>query len=79
MELSGAQLFAFPLKCLIFMEIKQLCVFVCLPANSKSVNWQLGRDGDVLVVVIGEVDEFKSKFICIGEEKKTSVLQNNNW
>ncbi|XP_017273681.1 uncharacterized protein zgc:100829 [Kryptolebias marmoratus] len=48
-------------------------------ANSKSVSWLLGRDGDVLVVVIGEVDELKSKFICAGtEEKKSPSLQNSS-
>lgn len=47
-------------------------------ANNKSVSWQLGRDGDVAVVVIGEVDELSSKFICSGfGEKKTPSLQNN--
>ncbi|XP_030009806.1 SH2 domain-containing protein 4A [Sphaeramia orbicularis] len=47
-------------------------------ANSKSVSWLLGRDGDVAVLVIGEVDELTSKFICSGlGEKKTSNLQNN--
>lgn len=52
-----------------------LCVFT---ANSKSVSWLLGRDGDVAVIVIGEVDELASKFICSGfGEKKTPSLQNN--
>ncbi|XP_010736308.2 uncharacterized protein zgc:100829 isoform X1 [Larimichthys crocea] len=47
-------------------------------ANSKNVSWQLGRDGDVAVIVIGEVDELSSKFICSGfGEKKTPSLQNN--
>ncbi|CAI5643659.1 unnamed protein product [Oreochromis niloticus] len=47
-------------------------------ANNKSVSWQLGRDGDVAVVVIGEVDELSSRFICSGfGEKKTPSLQNN--
>ncbi|XP_026226246.1 SH2 domain-containing protein 4A [Anabas testudineus] len=47
-------------------------------ANSKSVSWLLGRDGDVAVIVIGEVDELASKFICSGfGEKKTPSLQNN--
>ncbi|XP_054482001.1 uncharacterized protein zgc:100829 [Anoplopoma fimbria] len=47
-------------------------------ANSKSVSWLLGRDGDVAVIVIGEVDELSSKFICSGfGEKKTPSLQNN--
>ncbi|XP_071754310.1 uncharacterized protein LOC139910788 [Centroberyx gerrardi] len=48
-------------------------------ANSKNVSWLLGRDGDVAVIVIGEVDELKtSKIICSGfGEKKTPSLQNN--
>lgn len=47
-------------------------------ANSKNVSWLLGRDGDVAVIVIGEVDELSSKFICSGlGEKKTPSLQNN--
>ncbi|XP_068600446.1 SH2 domain-containing protein 4A-like [Brachionichthys hirsutus] len=47
-------------------------------ANSKSVSWMLGRDGDVAVVVIGEVDELTSKFICAGiGEKKPQSLQYN--
>lgn len=47
-------------------------------ASDKSVSWQLGRDGDVAVIVIGEVDELSSKFICSGfGEKKTPSLQNN--
>ncbi|XP_029924820.1 uncharacterized protein LOC115371530 isoform X2 [Myripristis murdjan] len=50
------------------------------PANSKSVSWLLGRDGDVAVIVIGEVDELKtSKIISSGfAEKKTPSLQNND-
>ncbi|XP_069002547.1 nucleolar and coiled-body phosphoprotein 1 isoform X1 [Embiotoca jacksoni] len=47
-------------------------------ANSKSVSWLLGRDGDVAVIVIGEVDELSAKFICSGfGEKKVPSLQNN--
>uniref|UniRef100_A0A8C7ZJ90 Zgc:100829 n=1 Tax=Oryzias sinensis TaxID=183150 RepID=A0A8C7ZJ90_9TELE len=32
-------------------------------ANGKSVSWQLGRDGEVSVSVMGEVDELTSKFL----------------
>lgn len=47
-------------------------------ANSKSVSWLLGRDGDVAVVVIGDVDELTSKFICSGlGEKKAANLLNS--
>ncbi|KAK2828609.1 hypothetical protein Q5P01_019643 [Channa striata] len=47
-------------------------------ANNKSVSWLLGRDGDVAVIVIGEVDELSSKFICSGfGEKKPPSPQNN--
>ncbi|XP_051257147.1 uncharacterized protein zgc:100829 [Dicentrarchus labrax] len=47
-------------------------------ANSKNVSWLLGRDGDVAVIEIGEVDEMSSKFICSGfGEKKAQSLQNN--
>lgn len=48
-------------------------------ANSKSVSWLLGRDGDVEVIVIGEVDELSARFICsgLGEKKSPSSLQNN--
>lgn len=49
-------------------------------ANDKSVSWLLGRDGDVAVIVIGEVDELTSKFISSGfGEKKTQNLQSNTW
>lgn len=48
-------------------------------ASAKNVSWLLGRDGDVAVIVIGEVDELSSKFICSGfGEKKTPSLQNNS-
>lgn len=33
------------------------------PGYSKHVTWLLGRDGDVSVSVIGEVDEFRSSKI----------------
>ncbi|CAL8365019.1 unnamed protein product [Lota lota] len=48
-------------------------------ANAKSVTWQLGRDGDIAVIVIGEVDEFKSsKIISSGfGEKKVPVLHDS--
>ncbi|CAJ1063997.1 SH2 domain-containing protein 4A isoform X1 [Xyrichtys novacula] len=47
-------------------------------ANSKNVSWLPGRDGDVAVIVIGEMDELSSKFISSGfAEKKTPNLQNN--
>ncbi|KAI1902658.1 hypothetical protein AGOR_G00018230 [Albula goreensis] len=48
-------------------------------AHNKSVSWLLGRDGDVHVCVIGEVDELKpSKFIFPGRgERKGSSLRNN--
>ncbi|KAM4547187.1 SH2 domain-containing protein 4A isoform 1-T2 [Fundulus diaphanus] len=46
--------------------------------NSKSVTWQLGRDGDVSVLVIGEVDELTSKFINSGfGDKKSPSLPNS--
>ncbi|XP_022618295.1 SH2 domain-containing protein 4A-like isoform X1 [Seriola dumerili] len=49
-------------------------------ANSKNVSWLLGRDGDVAVIVIGEMDELSSKFICSGfGEKKAPSLQNNTY
>ena len=58
----------------------RVCVFP--PANSKNVSWLLGRDGDVAVVVIGEVDELNelsSKFICSGfGEKKAPNPQSNS-
>ncbi|CAM9216337.1 unnamed protein product, partial [Lampetra planeri] len=39
-----------------------------------------GRDGDVAVIVIGEVDELSSKFICsgLGEKKGPSPQNNTN-
>nr|XP_046172256.1 mucin-2-like [Oncorhynchus gorbuscha]XP_046172263.1 mucin-2-like [Oncorhynchus gorbuscha]XP_046172273.1 mucin-2-like [Oncorhynchus gorbuscha]XP_046172279.1 mucin-2-like [Oncorhynchus gorbuscha] len=49
-------------------------------ANRKNVSWLLGRDGDVAVMVIGEVDELKtSKLICSGpvERKAPPSLHNN--
>lgn len=49
-------------------------------AHSKSVSWLLGRDGDVQVIVIGEMDEFKSSKIIysgFGERKTASVLNNS--
>ncbi|XP_034462727.1 uncharacterized protein zgc:100829 isoform X1 [Hippoglossus hippoglossus] len=49
-------------------------------ANSKSVSWLLGRDGDVAVILIGEVDELSSKFICSGlGERKAQCLQNSTY
>lgn len=47
-------------------------------ACGKSVSWLLGRDGDVQVIVIGEVDELKSRIIYsgFGERKTASVLNN---
>ncbi|XP_040007072.1 uncharacterized protein zgc:100829 isoform X2 [Xiphias gladius] len=49
-------------------------------ANSKSVSWLLGRDGDVAVIVIGEMDELSSKFICSGfGEKKAPSLQSSTY
>uniref|UniRef100_A0A8C1UBP3 Zgc:100829 n=1 Tax=Cyprinus carpio TaxID=7962 RepID=A0A8C1UBP3_CYPCA len=50
-------------------------------ANSKSVSWLLGRDGDVQVIVIGEMDELKSSKIMysgFGERKTASVLNNSH-
>lgn len=53
---------------------------MCFPpsANSKTVSWLLGRDGDVAVVVIGETDELASKFICSGLGEKTAPSLLNN-
>ncbi|XP_029375348.1 SH2 domain-containing protein 4A isoform X2 [Echeneis naucrates] len=49
-------------------------------ANSKNVSWLLGRDGDVAVIVIGEVDELTSKFICSGfGEKNAQSLQKSTY
>ncbi|XP_051532865.1 uncharacterized protein LOC127428488 [Myxocyprinus asiaticus] len=50
-------------------------------AHNKSVSWLLGRDGDVHVIVIGEVDELKSSKIIysgFGEKKTPSVLNNSH-
>lgn len=50
-------------------------------AHGKSVSWLLGRDGDVHVAVIGEVDELKSSKIIysgFGERKTSSVLHNSH-
>ncbi|XP_061558634.1 SH2 domain-containing protein 4A isoform X1 [Phycodurus eques] len=48
-------------------------------ANSKNVSWLLGRDGDVAVIVIGEMDELTSKCIISGlGEKKAPWPQNNS-
>ncbi|KAM9333275.1 uncharacterized protein KZ484_018301 [Pholidichthys leucotaenia] len=47
-------------------------------ANGKSVSWLLDRDGDVAVIVIGEVDELGARFIRSGfGEKKPASPQNN--
>uniref|UniRef100_A0A3B1JSR0 Zgc:100829 n=1 Tax=Astyanax mexicanus TaxID=7994 RepID=A0A3B1JSR0_ASTMX len=49
-------------------------------AHSKSVNWLLGRDGDVQVIVIGEMDEFKASKILysgFGERKAASLFKNS--
>uniref|UniRef100_A0AAR2JBJ2 SH2 domain containing 4A n=1 Tax=Pygocentrus nattereri TaxID=42514 RepID=A0AAR2JBJ2_PYGNA len=49
-------------------------------AHSKSVSWLLGRDGDVQVIIIGEMDEFKSSKILytgLGERKAASLLNNS--
>lgn len=54
------------------------CVLFPPSANSKTVSWLLGRDGDVAVVVIGEADELASKFICSGLGEKTGPNLLNN-
>ena len=57
----------------ISCEPHPLCVFLFFfspPASSKHVQWLLGRDGDVSVIVIGEVDEFRSS-------KLLQSLRNN--
>uniref|UniRef100_A0A3B5MP52 Zgc:100829 n=1 Tax=Xiphophorus couchianus TaxID=32473 RepID=A0A3B5MP52_9TELE len=48
-------------------------------AAHKSVSWLLGRDGDVSVLVIGEVDELTSKFInsAAVDKKSPPSLQNS--
>ncbi|KAF7697205.1 SH2 domain-containing protein 4A [Silurus meridionalis] len=49
------------------------------PAHSKSVSWLLGCDGDVKVIVIGEMDEFKSSKILrsgFGERKAASLCNS---
>ncbi|XP_077403395.1 uncharacterized protein LOC144036554 isoform X2 [Vanacampus margaritifer] len=46
--------------------------------NSKNVSWLLGRDGDVAVIVIGEMDELTSKFICSGLAEKRVPSPKNN-
>ncbi|KAJ8348412.1 hypothetical protein SKAU_G00270010 [Synaphobranchus kaupii] len=50
-------------------------------AHCKTVSWLLGRDGDVHVCVIGEVDEFKaSKLIYPGlGGRKGSSVHKNTW
>ncbi|XP_060792262.1 SH2 domain-containing protein 4A [Neoarius graeffei] len=51
------------------------------PAHSKSVSWLLGCDGDVQVIVIGEVDEFKSSKILrsgLGERKAASLHNHSH-
>ncbi|KAM9451304.1 uncharacterized protein Hap1MRO34_021653 isoform 1-T1 [Clarias gariepinus] len=51
------------------------------PAHSKSVSWLLGCDGDVQVIVIGEMDEFKSSKILragLGERKAASLRNNSH-
>ncbi|KAI5622338.1 hypothetical protein C0J50_17939, partial [Silurus asotus] len=48
-------------------------------AHSKSVSWLLGCDGDVKVIVIGEMDEFKSSKILrsgFGERKAASLCNS---
>ncbi|XP_019728821.1 SH2 domain-containing protein 4A [Hippocampus comes] len=47
-------------------------------ANGKNVSWLLGRDGDVAVLVIGEMDELSSKFICSGLGEKRAPCPPNN-
>ncbi|XP_028838514.1 SH2 domain-containing protein 4A [Denticeps clupeoides] len=45
--------------------------------KAKSVSWQLGRDGDLQVYVIGEVDELRSSKLIysgLGERKASSLL-----
>lgn len=69
---------------LMVQTTKTLCVFFLSPfvANSKSVSWLLGRDGDVQVIVIGEMDELKSSKIMysgFGERKTASVLNNSQY
>lgn len=49
-------------------------------AHSKNVSWLLGRDGDVQVMVIGEMDEFKASKILysgFGDRKAACLLKNS--
>lgn len=46
--------------CSEFIDVFVFFLFVFPAAYSKHVSWLLGRDGDVSVSVIGEVDEFRS-------------------
>ncbi|XP_056587433.1 SH2 domain-containing protein 4B isoform X2 [Triplophysa dalaica] len=45
-------------------------------ARGKSVSWLLGRDGDVQVAVIGEVDEMKSQKIIYSGNQPIAVKSN---
>lgn len=44
--------------------------FTSYAASSKHVSWLLGRDGDVSVSVLGEVDEFRSSKILQNLESR---------
>lgn len=45
-------------------------------ASSKHVSWLLGRDGDVSVSVIGEVDEFRSSKLLQSLINNRSIHRN---
>lgn len=62
--------------CVFFFSVSH-CV-----AHSKSVSWLLGCDGDVQVIVIGEMDEFKASKILrsgLGERKAASLRYNSQY
>lgn len=73
----------FILICIVSLFSVSLCLFLshCI-AQSKSVSWLLGCDGDVQVIVIGEMDEFKSSKILrsgLGERKPASLHNNSQY
>lgn len=48
-------------------------------AHCKSVSWRLGCDGDVQVIIIGEMDEFKSSKILHSERKAASLHNSSQY
>ena len=48
-------------------DLYMLCATFPSIASSKHVSWLLGRDGDVSVCVIGQVDDFRCSKLLLND------------